>query len=232
VGGFTARCRPQKFTQVHTVLAYARRLRCGLRVAVGRRVSTVSKSDWGYRRIEACRTGQSRSGSCCQRTLVGTAVAFRHGLVFQALKGDRSKVRFWSAVIRLLLILGVLVIFALSALNWAAPTTSIASLHSLDGCYEGEGLPDFMRPPRHWTFIIVNGVIVDRDGHDIAKIRLRSSTQNTTPVAFSPGILIAGKPSTVLRGDTVAGKAYVKGGLVIIVLADDWGNVMQKTSCN
>jgi len=53
-----------------------------------------------------------------------------------------------------------------------------------------------------------------------------------TVVVFSPGILITGKPSTVQSGDTFAGKAFVRRSIISIALEDDWGNVMQKTSCS
>jgi hypothetical protein len=53
-------------------------------------------------------------------------------------------------------------------------------------------------------------------------------------MAFSPGINITDdehKEMTVLAGDTVSGAAYLLRGRPIIRLRDDWGTVMQRTSC-
>jgi hypothetical protein len=112
------------------------------------------------------------------------------------------------------------------------PHRPVDNLLTLDGCYEGEGLPDFMRPPRHWSLRIINGSMIDRDGSAISKIRLGGRGSNETLVAFSPGIFVAGKPATVMAGDTVTGKAYVSGSRVTIVLADELRQVLLKTTCS
>jgi hypothetical protein len=101
----------------------------------------------------------------------------------------------------------------------------------LDGCYEGEGLPDFMRPPRHWSLRITNGTLIDRDGAEIVKVRLSGIGDHETSVVFSPGILVAGKPATVVSGETVAGKAYLGRSRVTVVLADELRQVLLKTTC-
>jgi hypothetical protein len=140
---------------------------------------------------------------------------------------------FWSAIVRIVLILAVLSFAAVGVWDKFVPYGKpVESLKSLDGCYEGEGLPDLIRPPRHWIFIINNGVIVDRKGHDVSKIRLGRRESSLTHVTFSPGILIAGKPADVLLGDTSTGKAFVRRNVVSIALGDETGNLMQKTSCN
>lgn len=111
------------------------------------------------------------------------------------------------------------------------PHKPIESLRSLDGCYEGEGLPDFMRPPRHWSLRIANGTLIDRAGTEIANIRLSGSGNREAPVVFSPGILVGGKPATVMTGDTSTGKAYLSGSRVTVVLADELRQVLLKTTC-
>lgn len=126
----------------------------------------------------------------------------------------------------------VLVVIVVPIWNVLTPHTSIESLRSLDGCYEGEGLPDFMRPPRHWSLRIANGTLINRAGAEIAKIRLGGSEDRETPVVFSPGILVAGRPATVMAGDTVAGKAYLNGSRATIVLADELRQVLSKTTCS
>ena len=140
---------------------------------------------------------------------------------------------FWSAIVRIFLILAVLSFAAVGVWDKFVPYWKpVESLKSLDGCYEGEGLPDLIRPPRHWIFLISNGVIVDRKGHDVSKIRLGRSEASLTHVTFSPGILIAGKPADMLIGDTLTGKAFVRRNIVSIALGDESGNLMQKTACN
>lgn len=48
----------------------------------------------------------------------------------------------------------------------------IRSLRTLDACYEGQGLPDFMRPSRHWTMRIGGGgEVTGREGSVISRIR-------------------------------------------------------------
>jgi hypothetical protein len=130
--------------------------------------------------------------------------------------------------------LAIIVLMMIVVPIWGVltPHTPIESLQSLDGCYEGEGLPDFMRPPRHWSLRIANGTLIDRAGAEIAKIHLGGSGNRETPVMFSSGILVAGKPATVTAGDTVTGKAYLKGSRVTIVLADELRQVLLNTTCS
>lgn len=155
-------------------------------------------------------------------------------LTIEEFDRDQNPEYFWGIMV--LDILGLVassaiaVYVALSAANIS--TEPINRLQILNGCYEGQGFPDFMRPPHHWSLRITDGVIIGRDGNAISKIRLSARTADMTAVAFSPGILIGGKPETVLLGDTVSGKAYLKYGRATVVFADDWGNVMQQTSCD
>jgi hypothetical protein len=126
----------------------------------------------------------------------------------------------------------VLVMIVVPIWGVLTPHTPIDSLRSLDGCYEGEGLPDFMRPSRHWSLRIANGTLIDRAGAEIAKIRFSGSGDHETQVAFSPGILVAGKPATVMAGDTLKGNAYFSGSRVTIVLADERRQMLLKTTCS
>ena len=126
----------------------------------------------------------------------------------------------------------VVVMIAVPIWNVLTPHTAIHDIRSLDGCYEGEGLPDLMRPHRHWSLRIGNSTLTDRAGAEIAKIRLSGSGERETPVAFSPGILVAGKPATVMAGDTFTGKAYLKGSRATITLADELQQVLLKTTCS
>jgi hypothetical protein len=110
----------------------------------------------------------------------------------------------------------------------------IGRLDALNGCYEGEGSPDFMRPPVHWAFRIADGVIADRAGKTLSRVTLARTMASMTAVTFSPGIRITvdeHKGSTVVAGDTVSGAAYLLRGRPIIRLRDDWGHVMKRTSC-
>jgi hypothetical protein len=155
-------------------------------------------------------------------------------LAIEEFEHDENPAYFWGVmtldILGALAAIAVAAYIGLSNFNWSAEP--IHRFQSLNGCYEGQGLPDFMRPPHHWSLRITDNVIIDRDGKDVSKIRLGASRANMTPVTFSPGILIAGKPQTVLVGDTVAGEAYLAGGRITIALADEWGNVMQQTSCD
>src|SRR5689334_15113780 len=107
-------------------------------------------------------------------------------------------------------------------------------LTDLNGCYEGKGSPDFMRPPVHWAFRISNGLISDRAGKPVSKVGLAASGSSTSFVTFSPGIYVTDdehKEFTVIGGDTRLGTAYLLGGRAIIVLHDASVTVMQTTSC-
>ena len=108
----------------------------------------------------------------------------------------------------------------------------IVGTEALNGCYEDVGLPDIIRPPRHWAFSVRNGEISDRSGHQVSTIRAGPDAGNSTRVAFSPGILIAGKPEDVSVGQATGGRAYIKRGIVRIAVPDEAGDLMQKTSCN
>jgi hypothetical protein len=158
-------------------------------------------------------------------------------LVFQEFERDKSPENFWGIMV--LNIVGYFVALAAAGVvAWGVLPTSkrpIDRLLSLNGCYEGQGLPDFMRPSMHWDFRVANGVIFDRHGNAVSNIRLGHSTTGLTPVTFSPGILISvdeHKYGMVYPGDTVAGKAYLRGSRAMIAVADGWGNLMQTTSCN
>lgn len=125
----------------------------------------------------------------------------------------------------------VLVMLAVPIWNLLTPHRPVDNLRSLEGCFEGEGLPDFMRRPHHWSLRITNGNMIDRDGNEISKIRLSGREMDETRLIFSPGILVAGKPSTVMAGDTLTGKAYLAGGRVTLVLSDETRQVLLKTTC-
>ena len=136
---------------------------------------------------------------------------------------------------RLEMIAGSVIAFAIVAVGiWSriAPHQPIDNLQTLDGCYEGEGMPDFIRPPRHWSLRISNGSMLDRDGHTISKIQLTGMGDHEKSIAFSPGILVGGKPATLMVGDTVTGSAYVSSGRVTLVLADEQQEVLLKTTCS
>jgi hypothetical protein len=157
-------------------------------------------------------------------------------LAVEEIERDRSPLNFWMVMAADLL--GSTL--ALVAAAWIAWTTlapfarPVERLQSLNGCYEGEGLPDFMRPPVHWAFRIADGVIFDRSGKAVSKVSLAGRTSTSTSLVFSPGIFLADdehKESMVYPGDTMSGKAYLSGNLARIALADEWGDVMQTTSC-
>ena len=108
----------------------------------------------------------------------------------------------------------------------------VVGIEALNGCFEGVGLPDIILSPRHWAFSVRNGVISDRSGHQVSTIRLGSDAGESTRIAFSPGILIAGKPEDVSVGEAMGGRAYIKRGIVRIAVPDETGNLMKKTSCD
>jgi hypothetical protein len=157
-------------------------------------------------------------------------------LTFQEFEYDQSPGNFWGImIVDLLGAAAALIASVFVAWNALAVTDKpIDRLQSLNGCYEGEGLPDFMRPPVHWAFRVEDGVIYNRAGRAVSDIRLLGSTSRTTSIAFSPGILVSSnehKESTVYVGNIVAGDASLHGSHAKIALADDWGQVMQTTSC-
>jgi hypothetical protein len=158
-------------------------------------------------------------------------------LAFEEFERHRNPSNFWGIMtvdlIGLISALAGAAYIALSALP-AYNAKSIARLQSLNGCYESDGLPEFMRPPVHWVFRITNGVIFDRTGNAVSKIRLLKSTPSMTSIAFYPGIVISSdehKMSKIYVGDTIAGKAYASGGREKIALTNDWGDIFHRASC-
>ena len=157
-------------------------------------------------------------------------------LVFQEFERDRSPENFWGIMV-VNAVGAIAALVAAAFVAWEVLPLSkkpIEHLSQLNGCYEGEGAPDFMRPRIHWTFRVTGGVIFDRHGKAVSTISLHESTREVTSVKFSPGILISvdeHKASMVFPGVTVTGKAYVNGSRAKIALADDWGNLMLSTSC-
>ena len=122
----------------------------------------------------------------------------------------------------------------LVTLALAGCSKPIGQLDALNGCYEGEGSPDFMRPPVHWAFRITDGLVSDRPGKIVSRLTLAGRRSSATDVIFSPGIYITDnehKELTVVAGDTVSRAAYLLRGRPIIRLRDDWATVMQRTSC-
>jgi hypothetical protein len=120
------------------------------------------------------------------------------------------------------------------ALGLVGCSKPVEYLTDLNGCYEGKGSPDFMRPPVHWAFRISDGLISDRAGKPVSKIGLTASGSRTSSVTFSPGIYVTDdehKELTVIGGDTRLGTAYLLGGRAIIVLHDASVTVMRTTSC-
>jgi hypothetical protein len=157
-------------------------------------------------------------------------------LVFQEFERERSPENFWGIMVANA-VGAIVALIAAAFVAWEVLPLSkkpVDHLSSLNGCYEGQGLPDFMRPRIHWAFRVADGVIFDRHGKAVSSIRPHESTSEVTSVTFSPGILISvdeHKASMVYLGETVTGKAYLNGNRAKIALADDWGNLMQSTSC-
>ena len=76
--------------------------------------------------------------------------------------------------------------------------------------------------------------LFDRAGNAASHLRLLGGNARMTSIGLSPGILLSldeVKEPVVLPGSTIAGRAYLKGSDATIELADDWGDVMQRTSC-
>jgi hypothetical protein len=154
-------------------------------------------------------------------------------LIFEEFERARSPANFWG----IMAFNAVAGLAALAVACWSLwgvisyAEAPVRLLRTLDGCYEGQGLPDFMRPPHHWTMRIADGAVIGREGDTISRISLGNSAGTRTQVRLTPGILIGGKPSTVRAGDTVSGEAYTANGLVTIALHDDWPDIMTATSC-
>ena len=154
-------------------------------------------------------------------------------LAFLELTTDTYTMRSWGNILRAVFILAVLFVLAITVWDKFFPYGKpAAGIEALNGCYEGVGLPDIVRPSRHWAFGVRNGLIVDRSGNQVSTIRLGPEETNSTRITFSPGILIAGKPEDVSVGETLGGMAYVKRGVVRIAVPDETGDLMQKTSCD
>lgn len=157
-------------------------------------------------------------------------------LSLQEFEHDQSPANFWGVMIADLIGTVATLIGAGFLLgSMVISPRPITDLRVLDGCYEGQGLPDFMRSPTDWFLRVDNGSIFNKSGDVVARLRLLTSTSSKTSVAFSPGIGIATderKISMIAPGDTVAGAAYLSGGRATISLADDWGHVLLKATCN
>jgi hypothetical protein len=116
------------------------------------------------------------------------------------------------------------------------PSRPIDDLKALNGCYEGEGMPDNMRPRnRPRAFRIANGVVFDREGRAISTIRIVESTSSTTTIGFSPGIDIStstdgAKRLVISPGSKEAAEAYTRGERAYISLPD-WLFPVHTTSC-
>jgi len=167
-------------------------------------------------------------------------------LTLEEFEHERSPANFWGVMTADLVGLVVAFTAASFVLGNALIVSPkpIADLRTLNGCYEGQGLPDFMRPSVHWVFRLDNGSISNRAGETVARLRLLPSTSSRTSVVFSPGILISTdehKSSTVYAGDAnasqsyvrgaVAGEAYTSNNRATIRLINDWGDVLLKTTC-
>ncbi|HEY0313241.1 MAG TPA: hypothetical protein VGC56_12185 [Allosphingosinicella sp.] len=167
-------------------------------------------------------------------------------LSLQDFEHEQSPLNFWGVMIADLLGFMASLTAAAVVLGSALLTSPqpVASLRSLDGCYEGEGMPDFMRPPVHWTLRLDNGAISNRGGEIVSRLILEAGTSTKTAVRFSPGILLsttknngpsayAGDPDAsqpFLRG-AVAGEASMRGGRATIRMTNESDEVLLKTSC-
>lgn len=157
-------------------------------------------------------------------------------LSVQEFEHDQSPANFWGVMVADLIgtaatLVGAGFVLYSMVTSWRPVT----DLRVLDGCYEGQGLPDFMRSPADWFLRVDNGAISNKAGDVVTRLRLLTSTSSKTSVAFSPGIRISTderKLSIVAPGDTVTGAAYLSGGRATISLADDWGDVLLKTTCS
>jgi len=157
-------------------------------------------------------------------------------LAVQEFEHGQSPGNFWG--IMAVDMLGLLLAGSIAVyLAWGALPESrkpVDRIEALNGCYEGEGLPDFMRPPVHWEFRVSGGAIYDRSGKLVSRIGLLASTSTATSLAFSPGILLSTnehKEMTVYPGPTTRGEAWLSGGRAAIALDNDWGDVVRRTSC-
>ena len=146
---------------------------------------------------------------------------------------DTNAMRSWGDILRAVFIFVVMVVLGITFWDEYFPYGKpVVGVKTLNGCYEGVGLPDIIRPPQHWAFSVHDKVISDRSGNQVSTIRLGPVVANSTRITFSPGILVAGKPQDVSVGETVGGRAYFKRGTVRIAVPDETGDLMQKTSCD
>ena len=158
-------------------------------------------------------------------------------LSVQEFEHDQSPVNFWGVMIANLIGTVVALVGAGFVLDsMVISSRPVTDLRVLDGCYDDQGTPDFMRSPTDWFLRVDNGSISNKDGDVVARLRLLTSTLSKTSVAFSPGISIATdnrKFSMIALGDTVAGVAYLNSGRATISFVDhDWDYVLVKTSCS
>jgi hypothetical protein len=131
-------------------------------------------------------------------------------------------------------------ILALAAAGFAGwsvfgvPPQPIDNLQALTGCYEGEGMPDNMRPRnRPRAFRIANGVIFDREGQAISTIRILGSTSSATTIGFSPGIFIStnrAKDIVISPGSTQTAEAFTHGERAYISIPERLFD-LHTTSC-
>lgn len=167
-------------------------------------------------------------------------------LGLQEFERDRSAANFWGIMAADFAIAAAALAMSGFALfnSLIIQSDPVENLRALDGCYEGEGTPDFMRPPVHWVLRLNNGMVVNRAGEKVSQLRLIHETSGKTTVTFSPGIIVSTdehKSSTVYPGENnaeqeyrrgaVAGEAYTINDRATIRLIDGWGEVLLKTTC-
>jgi hypothetical protein len=127
--------------------------------------------------------------------------------------------------------IAVIVVLAAAASACHRPVERLAALN---GCYEGEGLPDIMRPRVHWHFRLHDGNVIDRAGLTVSRVILGKAEDKSTPVSFTPGInpsFDEHRVAAVFPGTAIAGSAYLRESSVVIVLDDEEGSIWEKTSC-
>ena len=128
-------------------------------------------------------------------------------LSIQEIEHDKSPTNFWGVMIIDAIGSAAFLTAAVFVLGTALLVSPrpIATLRALDGCYEGEGVPDFMRPPVHWDLRLDNGSISNRAGETVSR-------------------------QTYLRG-AETGEASMLGGRATIRLMNEWGDVLLRTTC-
>ena len=99
-------------------------------------------------------------------------------LVFEEFERAKSPANYWG----IMAFNGTVALAAVAVALWSLWSivsyveAPVRLLKNLDGCYEGQGMPDFMRPPHHWTMRIADGAVIGREGITIAQVGLRNST--------------------------------------------------------